>query len=113
MKRLGIAVTTVICIGLSALLAQAATVHYSFNETAVGNWDVYVEVTGEDTAGLSAYAVWVVDVAPGTCSWAQNALSVLDPKATAPYFQTVGFLDPSFGDTVYPPVNTVPSTFSA
>ena len=33
-KKLGIAVTTLICIGLSALVAQAAAVHYSFNETA-------------------------------------------------------------------------------
>ena len=86
MKKLGIAVTTVICIGLSALLAQAAAVHYSFNETAVGNWEVYVQVTGADTAGLSSYSLWV-DAGAGV-SYVENTLGTVGagfvPKGFSP-----------------------------
>ena len=74
MKRFGIAVTTLICIGLSAVLAQAAAVHYTFDETAPGSWDVSVEVTGADTAGLSSYSLWV-DATPALVSYTENVLS--------------------------------------
>ena len=50
-----------------------AAVHYHFDEVAVGQWEVSVEVTGEGTSGLSAYAVWVY-ADPATVSYTENAL---------------------------------------
>ncbi len=52
----------------------ASTVHYTFQETAPGSWDVLVDVTGGYTAGLSAYEVWV-DIAPASVSYTENALA--------------------------------------
>ena len=74
MKRFGI-ITTLICIGLSTMAAQAATVTYTFNETVSGSWDVYAEVTAgvAETAGMSAYSVWVY-TNPATVSYAENTL---------------------------------------
>ena len=74
MRKFGI-ITALICIGLSATLAQAATVTYTFNETVSGSWDVYAEVTAgvAETAGLSAYSVWVY-TNPATVSYTENTL---------------------------------------
>ena len=63
-------------VGLVAVAANAAvssTAHYTFDETSPGNWEVYIDVTG-DTSGLSAYEVWV-DVVPGTVSYVENTLA--------------------------------------
>lgn len=108
MRKFLIISVTMLCVGLSTMAAQGALVHYTFNETSVGNWEVFVGVTdtASETAGLSAYSVWVVDVAAGTCSWTQNALSVADSLTSPPYFQSVGFLDASSSDTVYPSTTT-------
>ncbi len=51
-----------------------ADVHYTFQETAPGTWKVFVEISGEDTAGLSAYEIWVDNVAEGSVSFAENTL---------------------------------------
>ena len=74
MRKLGI-ITALICVGLASLAAQAATVTYTFNETVAGSWDVYAEVTDgvAETAGLSAYSVWVYTT-PATVSYAENVL---------------------------------------
>ena len=94
MKKFSIAVTTLICIGLFALAAQAAAVNYTFNETAVGNWEVYVEVTGADTAGLSAYSLWVN--AGAGVSYAENTLGTVDggftPIGFSPATLSSGFI---------------------
>ena len=76
MKKSGIVIVTLICIGLASLAAQAATVTYTFNETVAGSWDVYAQVTDgvAETAGLSAYSVWVYTT-PATVSYAENILN--------------------------------------
>ena len=75
MKKFSIAIVTLICIGLASFAAQAATVTYTFNETVSGTWEVYAEVTTgvAETAGLSAYSVWVYTT-PATVSYAENVL---------------------------------------
>ena len=75
MKKFSIAVVTLICIGLASLASQAATVTYTFDETASGSWDVYAEVTAgvAETAGLSAYSVWVY-TNPALVSYTENTL---------------------------------------
>ena len=94
MKKFSIAVTTLICIGLFALAAQAAAVHYTFNEPAPGTWEVYVEVTGADTAGLSAYSLWVN--AGAGVSYAENVLGTVDgtftPIGFSPATLSSGFI---------------------
>jgi hypothetical protein len=52
---------------------SAPTVHYIFEETAPGIWEVSAEVTGEETSGLSAYEIWV-DADPTTVSYTENTL---------------------------------------
>jgi hypothetical protein len=96
-KRFGIAVTTLICIGLSAVLAQAAAVHYTFDETAPGSWDVSVEVTGADTAGLSAYSLWVKAPSGAGVSFAQNILATVDAG-----FATYGFASGNVSQIAFP-----------
>ena len=49
------------------------TAHYTFRETAPGRWEVLIEVTG-DTAGLSAYELWVDNVDPALVSYEENTL---------------------------------------
>ena len=94
MKRFGVVVTTVICIGLSAVLAQAAAVHYTFDETAPGSWDVYVEVNGADTAGLASYSIWV-NTTPALVSYTENVLSAITNFAP---LEITGFILPVQGD---------------
>ena len=80
------AITTIIilCIGLSTLAAQGALVHYTFTETSSGNWDVLLQVSGDDTAGLSAYAIWV-NAASGV-NYTENTLGTLNAMS-----QPIGF----------------------
>ncbi len=52
---------------------QTPAVHYTFKETAPGTWEVLVDVTG-DTAGLSAYEIWVDGVEPTTVTYVENNL---------------------------------------
>ncbi len=52
-------VLTMLVVGFVAVAAQAGTMHYSFDETAPGTWEVSIDVTGGDSAGMSAYAYWV------------------------------------------------------
>ena len=53
-------------------------VHYTFKEIAPGTWEVLVEVTGDSTAGLSAYEIWVDGVDPATVSFTQNDLATIE-----------------------------------
>ena len=48
MKKIAI---PLIVMGLAAMVAQAAAVHYLFTETAAGTWEFTAEVSGADTAG--------------------------------------------------------------
>ncbi len=86
-------VMTMMVIGLTAMVAQAAAVHYSFDETAPGTWEVSATVTGADTSGLSAYSVWVYSN-PAGVSYVQNTLSSITAG-----FQPIGFVSvPVQGD---------------
>ena len=55
------------------LVNELTTVHYTFEETSSGTWDVLVEITG-DTAGLSGYEIWIDGVDPETVTFAENVL---------------------------------------
>ena len=68
-------VMTMMVIGLTAMVAQAATVHFSFDETAPGTWEVNVTVTGADTLGLAQYSIWVRDTAG--VSYVENKMNTL------------------------------------
>ena len=85
---------TMLVVGLMAVVAQAGTVHYSFDETVSGTWTVSVTVTqdpgGDDTAGLSAYGFWVNDTAG--VSYVESQLDTLNAS-----YQPVGFLSPVNG----------------
>lgn len=71
-------------IGLLASIATAGDVDYIFNETASGQWDVLVQVTGTDTSGLSAYSVWAYG--DTSASFDQNVLGTVDGG-----FSPIGF----------------------
>ena len=45
-------------------------------------------------------------MAAGTCSWAQNTLSVADSIPDPPYYESIGFQVASSADTVYPGTST-------
>ena len=81
---------TMLVVGLVAVAAQAVepppTVHYSFDETASGTWDVSAEIIGADTSGLSAYGIWVY-IDPALVSYTENTLGTLDAAS-----QPIGFL---------------------
>ena len=85
-------VMTMMVIALTAMVAQGAAVHYEFTETAPGTWDVTALVTGADTAGLSAYSIWVYSP-PAGVSFAESQLGTL--SAT---YQPVGFQSFVSGD---------------
>ena len=68
------------------LVNELTAVHYTFEETSPGSWDVLVEVTGDDTGGLSCYEVWVDGVDPATVDFVENTL------ATFVGGESVGFL---------------------
>lgn len=52
-------VMTMMVIGLTAMVAQAAGTTFHFVETAPGTWEVSVNATGGDNLGLAQYSVWV------------------------------------------------------
>ncbi len=82
-------VMTMLVIGLTAMVAQAAAVHFVFDERVdgtPGTWDVTVEVTGADTAGLASYSIWVFGVDPATVSYAENTLGTMNSD-----YQPIGF----------------------
>ena len=83
---------TMMVIGLTAMVAQAGAVHYSFVQTSDTTWDVEAEVTGADTAGLSAYSIWVYS-APAGVSFAESTLGTLSGS-----YQPVGFQSFVSGD---------------
>ncbi len=72
MKKLFVLTPVVLLCLLNASVLAQPTANYIFNETAPGTWDILVEVAGAETAGLSAYEVWVDGV---SASFAQNTLS--------------------------------------
>ena len=75
MKNLFVLTSMVLlCLLTPSALAQP-TANYILNETAPGTWDLLVDVTGVETAGLSAYEVWVDGVAPASASFTQNTLA--------------------------------------
>ncbi len=72
---------------VSAPEPEPPAVHYTFRETLPGNWEVLVEVTGDGTAGLSAYEIWVDGVDPATISFDENVLATVVGESLWP----VGF----------------------
>lgn len=70
------------------------TAHYIFKETAPGKWEVLVEVTGNGTAGLSAYEIWVDGVNPTTVCFTENVLATVVGAGYNP----VGFMSLLQGD---------------
>ena len=90
MSKFLITVMTVLCIGLLTIAAQGALVHYTFNETSSGNWNVLVQVSGDDTAGLSAYAIWV-NSASGV-NYTENVLGTLNGSYSPIGFQAGNLL---------------------
>ena len=66
---------------------ESPSVHYIFKETQPGTWEVLVEVSG-DTAGLSAYEIWVDGVDSSTVSFTENTLGTVIGDNYSP----VGFL---------------------
>ncbi len=64
-------------------------VHYTFKETAPGTWEVLVEVTGMDTAGLSAYEIWVDGVDPATVSFDENVLGTVVGSKAVGFFSLI------------------------
>ena len=74
------------CIALMILVsgANAASIHYSFDEITSGTWEVNVTVTG-DTAGLSNYTFWVND-STGV-SYVENTLGTVNAA-----YQPLGFV---------------------
>ncbi len=78
------------------LVNEVTAVHYTFEETAPGTWDVLVDVSGDNTAGLSAYEIWVDNVDPGTVIFTENTLAtVVDSEAVG--FSSANFLTADIG----------------
>ena len=76
MKNLSILATVaLVCLIATAAFGQP-TVDYTINETTPGTWDVLIDVAGAETAGLSAYEIWVDNVTSGVTSFTQNTLAV-------------------------------------
>lgn len=86
---------TVLIVGLMATVAQAARVQYILHETAPGNWELYVEVTGSDTAGLSAYGMFVDDLSASFTESTLYAVKTFNPPTT---LEMNGFLPMTFTD---------------
>ncbi len=75
-------------------IPEAPTVHYTFKETSPGTWEVLVEVSGEDTAGLAAYEVWVDGVDPAAVDFEENVLcTVVGEEYTQVGFSPGTFID--------------------
>jgi len=101
---------TMLVVGLVALSVQAAAVNYILDEVTPGQWDVYVEVSGSDTQGLSAYSLSVTDL---TASWVQST----GLKATKFYVPGATMFDPPIsyeqnGFTLTPSQGVVGSVYN-
>jgi hypothetical protein len=95
-------------IGLVSITTQAAGVHFSFIETDPGTWEVYTEVTGTgETLGLSAYALWIYDIAPGTVSYEETNLFTLNAS-----YELMGFTNPTALEYYNYPVNSFETAFN-
>lgn len=81
---------TMLVVGLMAVVAQAATVAYTFDETASGTWDVSVLVVGADTAGLATYALRILNQTEGDVSYVEVVLGTLNGS-----FQPIGMQTPT------------------
>jgi hypothetical protein len=86
-------VMIMLVVGLMAVVGQAASIHYSFNEVASGTWEVYATVNGDNTAGLSAYSIWVND-STGV-SYVENTLGTIGAD-----FTPIGFHNLVSGDII-------------
>ena len=76
-----------------AAAPEPLAVNYTIQETEPGTWEVLVEVSGDGTAGLSAYEIWVDGVDPATVSYAENILGTfVDPSYTAVGFSSANLL---------------------
>ena len=76
---------TMMVIGLTAIVAQAATTDFQFIETAPGTWEVSVTVADGDNLGLAQYSIWVMDT-PGV-SYVENLLYT----QRSPDYASIGF----------------------
>ena len=90
---------TMMVIGLTAMVAQASVVHFSFDETAPGSWDVNVTVNYADTLGLAQYSIWVRGT--NAVSYVENQMHTLRPGDFAqmgfqPQFRLQGPIGPDF-----------------
>ena len=70
-----------------AAAPEPLAAHYTFKEISPGTWEVLIEVSGDGTAGLSAYEIWVDGVDPATVSYAENVLGTF----VGPGYTAVGF----------------------
>ena len=66
MKKLGITVTILLCVGLSGMVAQAATVHFELYDYMDGTLELYASASLGDNAGISFFNVDLVDILTGT-----------------------------------------------
>ena len=95
-------------VGLVVVTAQGAGMHYSLIETNPGTWEVYGEVNGSaDTLGISAYALWVYDIVPGTVSYEENTLKTVDGN-----FDPLGFTNLMVDDYPNYPIGTDETAFN-
>ena len=76
--------------------SQAPTAHFSFNETSAGTWAISTEVTG-DTAGLSAYSIWIRGVHPSQVIYEEGTLGTIGDGFTPRGFQSSTFLSGDVG----------------
>jgi hypothetical protein len=97
MKNLLLIHVILLCVVAATAFGQP-TVGYTINETAPGTWDVLIDVAGAETAGLSAYEVYVDNITPGVTSFTQNTLAV---PATRGFLNAVTQGDINMGGGVY------------
>jgi hypothetical protein len=69
-------------------------VNYTCRETAPGQWEVLIGVSGDDTAGLSAYEIWVDNIDSSLVSFSENTLATV----VGPSYTPVGFMNLLQGD---------------
>ncbi|HDY65670.1 MAG TPA: PEP-CTERM sorting domain-containing protein [Phycisphaerae bacterium] len=92
-------VMTMMVIGLTAMVAQAAGTTFHFVETAPGNWEISVAVTGGDSVGLAQYSIWVRNTAG--VSYVENKMNTLRAGDFAalgfqPATMLAGYIGPDF-----------------
>ena len=66
MKKLGITVTILLCVGLSGMVAQAATVHFELYDYMDGTFELYASASLGDNAGISFFNVDLVNILTAT-----------------------------------------------